>query len=115
MHARLLTHEKTEANLYAYSFGNMAQDEEGADRLLTAIIHEMNSRKPLLGVASGYTDIGEYNEKNPYNKKPIILLLINGDNGVLVEDKTYRNLLSILKDVFRSICVLSCIRISCLF
>lgn len=95
---RLLTHDESEANLYAFSFGRVAQDEETAGKLLQSIVDEMNERKPLLGVSSVYADIDDYNRQNPYNKKPVILLLMNGYSSMLSSDKSYENLRALIKD-----------------
>ncbi|MBQ8357225.1 MAG: hypothetical protein IJX39_05385 [Clostridia bacterium] len=96
--ARLLTHDQSETNLFSFSYGSVAQTEETTGKLLQSVVDEMNERKPLLGVASHYADIDDYNQKNPYNKKAKILLLMNGYSHLLSSDKSYQNLQALMKD-----------------
>jgi len=95
----LLTHdEHLEANLYSFSYGNVASNKDSATNLIFNIYNEMNERKPIFGPTGQYHDIDEYNNANKYNKKSKILLLINGYKEVINPDKTLSQLLALIKD-----------------
>lgn len=98
MHSHFLVHDKAEVNLVSFSYGNVAQNDDSAAKMLQSIVDEMNVRKPLMGASSSCDGINDYNLKNPYNKKANILLLMNGYSSLLTTERAYKNLCAILKD-----------------
>lgn len=94
--------EGDEANLRGLVYEDPAKDQKTASALLGSIVGELNERKTALGgIGTDGSAIEAYNEKNPYNKKPCIMLLINGYPGKMEQSSWNNdrgNLRSILRD-----------------
>ena len=99
MNGKLRKYDKEEANLGAYSYSNIAQNKDAADKMISSIVSEMNERKILIGSSDECGSIEEYNKSNPYSKRPYILLLISGYHRMLTSwSHDFSDIISILKD-----------------
>lgn len=98
-----------EANLAAYSYAATVQNNKKeysngdvsitADELISMIENEMTSRKNILGTFDKYKSLEDYNNDNPYSKRPYILLMLSGYTKMSnPHDSKLKNLISIMKN-----------------